>query len=102
MEGVEPVMAKGGREEAGERGYQPGIDTMQGEGLEGTAQGFRLGRADLEHLFSPLVVTALCQSERGGEVLILGNGGRAQGWLEPRSRARSQGRRFCLVGGHRS
>ena len=78
MEGVELVVAKNSVEEVGERGNQPREDTVLEEGVEGAAQSFRLGIADLERRLSTLIAIVSSQLERGGEVLLLGEGGRVK------------------------
>ena len=55
-----------------------------------------------EHRLSPFIVAVGRHLEHGGEVLLLRDGGRAQGWLEPRGWTPGHGGGSSLIGGHRS
>ena len=90
VKGVDPIMVGDGEEETGEGG-EPRLDVVQKEGLKGFTQGFQLGGADPECHHSFLIAAARCQRVHDGKVLLLRNGGRAQGQLELGRRACGRG-----------
>ena len=101
MEDVKLVVAKDGLEVVRARGDQPHKDLCWKKVRNVPPKVFGLAKP-ARSIVSPPVAAVGHQLECGGEVLLLGNGGCAQGCLELGGLTPGRSGGYCLVGGHRS